>query len=219
MNPTSRAAAFLLVAVMAFVLAQTASAAGLGLSVGVQGGALNASVDIATPAAEASVQASVGVAVPSVSAAVETGTVAARADVAARPPAASGPPAPAGRARTDPGPGTKGPNHRDRTPRDRSVVAGASTGGAARPLEPPAPLATRAAQTGTPPDVDLAPLPERSTSGWGDSVQAAAAGISGSPAALAGLLLVVVSLIVRPVPGARSAPRPSLHSFVLQRPG
>ncbi len=219
MNSTSRAAAFLLVAATAFVLAQTASAAELGLSAGVQDGILTASADVAAPVAEASVEVSADLAAPSVSAAVETGTVAARVDVAARPTVASGPPGAGGRARKDPGTRTTGPNHRDRAPRERSIVAATSSGNAAPRPGPPAPLTTRAPETGTPLDADLAPLPERSTGGWGDSLQAAAAGISGSPAALVALLLLVVSLIFRPVLGAVSAPRPSLHSFVLQRPG
>lgn len=219
MNSTSRAAAFLVAVATALVLAQTASAAELGLSVGVQDGTLNASAHVSAPAAEASVEASADPAAARVSAAVETRTVAARVDVTAPPPAPSGPPAPGRRAGKDPGTRTKGADRRGVAPRDRSIVAAASSGSAVPELEPPAQLPTRAVQTGTPPAIDLAPLPERSSNGWGDSIQAAAAGASGSPAALVSLSLIVVSLILWPVPGAVGAPRPSLHSFVLQRPG
>jgi hypothetical protein len=218
-NPTFRKAACLLVAVTSFILAQTASAAGLGLSVDVQGDTLAASADIAAPAAEASVEASADLAAPSASATVDTGTATARVDVAAGPPAVSGPPGSAGRAREDPGTPTRSPDHRDRVPRGPSIVASASSGSAVHRPEPPAPLTAGAAQTRSPLGIDLAPLPERSSNGWGASLQAAAVAVSGSPAALVGLLLIVVLLMFRPVLGAVSAPRPSLHSFVLQRPG
>jgi hypothetical protein len=220
-NSKSRAAALLVAAATAFVLAQTASAAELGLSVGVQDGTLEATAEVAAPAVEASVGAStvLDTTAPSVSAAVETGTVAARVVVQPRPAAEAGPAGPGGRAGKNPGARTKSPAHRAESPRDRSIVAAASAESAAPRIGPPAPLTTRAARTSTPPNIDLAPLPERSAGGWGYSVQAAAAGISGSPVALVGLLLVVVSLVFRPVLGAVDAPRPSLHSFVLQRPG
>jgi hypothetical protein len=219
-NSTSRAAALLVVTATAFVLAQTASAAELGLSVGVQDGTLTASAEVAAPVGEASLETSAALApaAASVSAAAEADAVAARVDVAARPTAAAGPPGPGARPRKDPGARTNGLARRAGTPRDRSIVAAASAGKAVQQLGPPAPLTTRAAQTASL-DVDLAPLPEHSTNGWRDSVQAAAAGISGSPVALVGLLLVVVSLLLRPLLGAPREPRPSLHAFVLQRPG
>lgn len=220
-NSTSRAAALLVVTATAFVLAQTASAAELGLSVGVQDGTPTASAEVAAPVGEASVETSAALApaAASVSAAAETDAVAARVDVAARPTAAAGLPGPGARARKDPGARTNGLARRATPPRDRSIVTAASAGRAAQQPGPPAPLTTPSAQTGAQLDVDLAPLPERSTSDRGASVEAAAAGISGSPVALVGLLLVVVSLLLRPLLGAFSAPRPSLHAFVLQRPG
>jgi hypothetical protein len=214
-----RAAVFLLVAATAFVLAQAASAAEqLGLSVDVERGTVSASVDIATPQANASEAASVDQAAPSVSAAVETGPAAVRVDAGGRPPTASQPAGPDRRARMDPGTHRKGPGHLDTRPHDRPVVA-ASPESAISALEAPAPLVTRAAGTRPPSDVGLASLPERSAGGWGASVEAAATGISGSPLALAGLLLVAFSLVFRSVLGAVPAPRPSLHSSVLQRPG
>ena len=220
MNSTSRAATFLVVAVAAFVLAQAASAAELGLSVGVQKGTLDAAAKVTAPVVEVSVEASavVAPAAPTVSAAVDTGAVVARVEVAARPAAISSPGGPGGSTRNDPGARTKGPDNRTTTPRDRSIVPAAPSEGARPAAGSPAPLAARAAQTSIPLEVDLAPLPGRS-SGWGASAQAAAAGISGSPVALMGLLLVVVSLVFQPVLRAVGAPRPSLHSFVLARPG
>jgi hypothetical protein len=220
-NSTSRAAALLVAAATAFVLAQTASAAELGLSVGVHDGTLTASAEVAAPVGEASLETSAALApaAASVSAAAEVDTVAARVDVAARPTADADPPSPGARARKDPGARTNGLARRAKTPRDRSIVAAASAGRAVQQPGPSAPLTTRAAQTGVQLAAAFAPVPERSTSGWGDSVQAAAAGISGSPVALVGLLLVVVSLLLRPLLGALSAPRPSLHAFALQRPG
>jgi hypothetical protein len=220
----SRAAAFLLVAATAVVLPQTASAAELGLSVAVdEGGKINASVDIAAPkanaSASASAAASVDQAAPSVSAAVETATAAVRVDVGRRPPTASEPAAPGRPGRMEPETRREGPSHADSRLHDRPVVAAASSGTAVPALEAPAALATRAAGTDTPFDVGLASLPERSAGGWGASVEAAATGISGSPLALAGLLLVAFSLFFRSLLGAVPAPRPSLHSFALQRPG
>jgi hypothetical protein len=221
MNSTSRAAVFLLVAATAFVLAQTASAAELGLSVDVEGGTVSASVDIAAPEANASASAAASVdqAGPSVSAAVETGTATVRVDAGGRPPTASEPTAPERRARTDSGTHRKGPRQPDTRPHDRPGVAAASSESAVPALEAPAPLPTWAVGTGTPSDVGPASLPERSAGGWGALVEAAATGISGSPLALVALLLVAFSLVFRSVLGAVPAPRPSLHSLVLQRPG
>jgi hypothetical protein len=211
---------FLLVAATAFVLAQTASAAELGLSVDVEGGTVSASVDIAAPQANASASAAASVdqAAPSVSAAVETGSAAVRVDAGGRPPTASEPAGPDRRARMDPGTHRKGPGHPDTRPHDRPAVA-ASPESALPALEAPAPLVTLAAGTRPPSDVGLASLPERSAGGWGASVGAAATGISGSPLALAGLLLIAFLLVFRSVLGAVPAPRPPLRSFVLQRPG
>ena len=208
---------FLLVAVTAFVLAQTASAAELGLSVDVEGGTVSASVDIATPQANASAAASVDQAAPSVSAAVETGSAAGRVDAGGRPSTASEPAGPDRRARMDPGTHRKGPGHPDTRPHDRPAVAASES--AVPALEAPAPLVTRAAGTRPPSDVGLASLPKRSFGGWGASAEAAATGMSGSPLALVGLLLVAFLLVFRSVLGAVLAPSPSLHSFVLQRPG
>jgi hypothetical protein len=186
--------------------------------VDVGGGTVSASVDIATPQANASEAASVDPAAPSVSAAVETGPAAVRVEAGGRPPTTSEPAGPVRRARMDPGTHRKGLGHPETRPHDRPVVA-ASPESAISALEAPAPLVTRAAGTRPPSDVGLALLPERSAGGWGASVEAAATGISGSPLALAGLLLVAFSLVFRSVLGAVPAPRPSLHSFVLQRPG
>jgi len=214
----SRAAVFLLVAATAFVLAQTASAAELGLSVDVEGGTVSASVNTA-PEARTAAAASVDQAAPSVSAAGQTGTAAVRVDVGRRPATASEPAAPGRPARIDPETRRKAPSHADSRLHDRPVVAGASSGSAVPALEAPAALATRATGTDTPFDVRLASPPKRTAGGWGASVEAAATGISGSPLALAGLLLIAFSLLFRSVPGAIPAPRPSLHSFALQRPG
>jgi hypothetical protein len=226
-NPTPRAAAFLVAVATAFVLAQTASAAELGLSLEVEDGTLAASAEVATPVADVSVQTAAAPvpAAASASVAVETEPVAARVDVAATSPAASGPPS----ARPGPGAGAKDPeartprpqDHGDRAgiPRDRAVVATASSEAAAPRLDLPAPLTTRAVENGLTSPGDLAPLPERSAGGWGASLQAAAAGISGSPAALVSLLLVVLALVLQTAPNAVGAPRPALLSFLLQRPG
>jgi hypothetical protein len=213
----SRAAAFLLVAATAFVLVQTASAAELGLSVDVEGGTVSASVDIAIPQANASAAASVDQAAPSVSAAINTSPAAVRVDAGGRPPTASQPAGPDRRARMDPGTHRKGPGHPDTGPHDRPAVAASES--AVPAPEAPEPLVTLTAATRPPSDVEVASLPERSAGGWRASVEAAATGISGSPLALVGLLLVAFSLVLRSVLGAVPAPRPSLHSFVLQRPG
>lgn len=215
MSSMSRAAAFLLVAATAFVLAQTASAAELGLSMD---GTVSASVDIATPQASASGAASVDQAVPSVSAAVETGPAAVRVDAGGRPPTASAPSGPDRHAGMDPGTRRKGPGQPDARPHDRPAVA-ASPESAVPALEAPAPLVTPTAGTRPSSEVGLVSLPERSAGGWGASVEAAATGISGSTLALVGLLLVAFLLVLRSVLGAVPAPRPSLHSFALQRPG
>jgi hypothetical protein len=217
----SRAAVFFLVAATAFVLAQTASAAELGLSVDVEGGAVSASVDVAAPQANASASAAASVdqAAASVSAAVETGPATVRADAGGRPPTASTPSGPDPRASKDPGTHRKGPGQPDTGPHDRPVVAAAASETAVPALEAPAPLVTPAAGTRASSDVGFASLPERSAGGWGASVKATATGISGSPLALVGLLLIAFSLVFESVLGALPAPRPSLHSFVLQRPG
>ena len=133
--------------------------------------------------------------------------------------AASEPTAPGARGQEDPGTRSKGPPHKDTAPRDRPIVTSAPSAKAVAPLEPPAPVSARAAGRGTPLDVALALLPERSAGGMGGSVQAAAAGISGSLVALVGLLLVAFSLVFRSVLSAVPPPRPLLYSFALQRPG
>lgn len=221
MSSMSRAAVLLLVAATAFVLAQTASAAELGLSVDVEGGAVSASVDIAAPEANASASAAASVdqAAASVSAAVETGPATVRVDAGGRPPTASTPSGPDPRAGKDPGTHRKGPALAATRPHDHPVVAAASSESATPALDAPAPLVTPAAGTRPPSDIGLASLPERSAGGWGASVEAVATGISGSTLALAGLLLVAFLLVLRSVLGAAPAPRPLLHSFVLQRPG
>jgi hypothetical protein len=218
----ARAAAFLLVAATALVLAQTAFAAELGLSVAVdKGGKASVSVDIAAPEANASASAAASVdqAAPSVSAAVETGTAAVRVEVGGRPPTASGPTAPQRRAGTNPGTHRNGPGQPATRRHDRPLVAAAPSETAVPALEAPAPLATRAAGTGAPSDAGLVSLPERSAGGWGALVEAAATVAWGSPLALVALLLVAFSLVFESVLSAAPAPRPSLHSLVLERPG
>jgi hypothetical protein len=219
----SRAAVLLLAAATAFVLAQPASAAELGLSMDVEGGTVSASVDIAGPLANPSTSAAASVdqAGPSVSAAVEVeaDAAAARVEAGGRPPTASEPASPERRAGMAPGTHRKGSGHPETWLHDRPVVATASSQNADLALEAPAPLATRAAARGAPSDAGPASLPERSAGGWGASVKAAATGISGSPLALVGFLLVAISLVFRPILGAVGGPRPSLHSSVLQRPG
>lgn len=222
LNSTSRVAAVLAVAVVAFGLAQTASAAGLALSVGVEAGAVAVSADVSAPVANASARMSTAPTAPaaSASAALDTGPVASRVDVAVRRAAAPVPRDPRQRTGKDRGalPG-KGGRSGAQAPHDRSAVVVRPSAGTA-PLDLLVPLAERGPGSAPAADLGLAPLSEESSRGWAQSVQAAvAAGVSTSPAALAALLLVLVTLILRPVPCLAGPPRRSLHLDVLQRPG
>jgi len=220
LSPKSRVAAVLAVTVSAFGLTQTAAGATLAVSADVAGGAVSASADASAPAAKASVQVSTAAAAPaaSASAAVESDPVSVRVATTARPPAT----------RLLRNRGTRPGNEQEaggspavpasaKVLHGRFVLAPRASTRTVR-LAPPLLPAEQAGVMAAAPDLGLAPLPESTGGGWAHSLQAAA-GSSGSPVALAGLVLVVLLLVLRAAAGPLSPPRPSLHSVALQRPG
>jgi hypothetical protein len=212
-----RLAVFLVAALALLGAAQEAPAGILGLQVSLAPGQRAASaadegalqLEIAAPVVEVALRASPAGA----SASLATPLLAADVGTTTRPPKMSVNVGPGPRADRRP-PAREAPQ--GATVARRPVVELAPTASTAAAPTPP-PLVTRSAEQ--PPTAPAPPLPEQAPAGWNNLLSAAQATASGASAALAGLVLIALSLLVVTLRGPAPRLTAPLLSFALQRPG